>query len=185
VIGVDVDIEEAARIIDVFKQTYPELAAWQAEQSRASRQEGYAQTIGGRRWWWSWRSHDYDEVPDDMEDYQVDAYLEGFERNLSLNLPVQGSAAEVMVVALAYIDEALRGTGASLIATVHDEFVLMVPSDRETVRRVRRLIMQKMTRAWLEFNPDAPWRGIVVVTLGKTWGTPLSEDELRQIHKWL
>ena len=185
VIGVDVDLDEAKSIIDKFHMTYPDLAQWQEEQTQQSRKLGYVQTLGGRRWFWEWRAKDINDVPDSMEDFKIPAFLEGFERNFGLNLPVQGTCAEIMCRSITLIDEAIRGTGASLIATVHDEVVIQVPEDRGTVRRVRRLVIQKMTKAWLEFNPSAPWRGIVEVTLGETWGTPLPEAELQQIHRWL
>lgn len=185
VIGVDVDLDEAQDIIDKFKTTYPDLAQWQDDQTKESRELGYVHTLGGRRWFWEWRAKDDDDVPYDMEKFKIPAFLEGFERNFGLNLPVQGTCAEIMCRAITLIDEALRGIDARLVATVHDEVVLIIPEDRETVRRVRRLVMQRMTRAWLEVNPGSPWRGIAEVTLGKTWGTPLPEAHRLAIHRWL
>jgi len=168
-VGVDVDIDEAARMIRVFGETYPGIKSWQDQQTRESKALGCAQTIGGRRWYWEWRSKNPWDIPEDMESYKIDAFLRGFERNFSLNLPVQGTCAEIMCLALAHIDRRLRGYDARLVATVHDEVVLLVKDDAETLRKTHRVVLQSMTRAWLEFNPNAPWRGIVDLNVAPTW----------------
>jgi DNA polymerase-1 len=161
---------EAADIIETWRQTYPGIHRWQMEQTYRSRLDGYVQTVGGRRWFWEWRAmHPSDSRLDDLEDYQVPDAIAGYERNYSLNHPVQGSAAEVLAIALAYVDRALVGHDAVVCAVVHDELVLEVADDPVTILTVAGILRVEMTRAWLDFFPDAPWRGLVDVGWGPTW----------------
>ena len=56
----------------------------------------------------------------------------GFHGAYAVNHPVQGSCAEVMQIALTRLDQALRDEpDVQIIATVHDEAVLLVPDDAE------------------------------------------------------
>jgi DNA polymerase-1 len=168
--GVEKTIEEAQELIDIFFDTYPGIKEWHNAQERRTRKEGYVSTLGGRRWFWHWRAKDWDDPAlDNLADWQLDDAVAGFERNLSFNHPIQGTTAEIMAVALAYIDQALRPYDARLCAVVHDEVVLQVLDDEETKRAVKRLVMGKMTRAWLEFHPTAPWRGLVDFQYAPTW----------------
>jgi DNA polymerase I-like protein with 3'-5' exonuclease and polymerase domains len=168
--GIKMTREQAVERIAAFRIKYPGVAAWQIEQERRTREDGYASTVGGRRWWWKWRARDRSAPGmDDLEDWRVDDFVSGYERNFSLNIPVQGSCAETMWIALAYIDRALRGLDARVIAVVHDEVVVEAADDPAIIRAVRRIVRSKMTRAWLELFPTAPWRGIVDCGVSPTW----------------
>ncbi|WP_254451544.1 DNA polymerase [Ruegeria sp. HKCCA5763] len=150
------------------------MKRWQRDQERQTRRGGDVSTIGGRRWLFRWRSRTPDDKGfDELEDWQVDDWLDGYERNFALNHPVQGTAAEIIGVALVYVGEALRHLPACIVATVHDELVIDCAVDPQTVRAVRRILKAKMTRAWLEFLPDAPFRGVVDITTGPCWGQQL------------
>lgn len=137
------------------------------KQSTHSKYSGAVQTLGGRRWYWNWRARSYDAIPEDMEDYQIEDWLAGFERNFSLNMPIQGTCAEVMLVALAYVDQAVREMDARIIATVHDEIVLLAAED--DVADVMNSVRRCMTRAWTDFHPDSETRGLVEIKAGATW----------------
>jgi DNA polymerase-1 len=166
--GTPLSTEEAAAIIATWRETYPGIHEWQQEQTWRCRQDGYVQTVGGRRWWFDWRARPWDDpMLDELEDYQVDDYVRGFERNYSLNHPVQGTAAEVIAIALSYADRALRDYPARIIAVVHDE--LVVEADTDAADAVADVLQTEMTRAWQDFFPEAPTTGLVDVGGGPTW----------------
>jgi DNA polymerase-1 len=169
--GVRMSRVEAAERIEAFRQQYRGVAQWQQQHEQQTRQQGWVSTVGGRKWVFAWRAWGSDDARlDDVEDWQVDDKLTGYERNYALNHPVQGTSAEVTWVARDSVDRALRPYDARLVAVVHDELVVLAKDDPQTVRAVRRILAAKMTRAWLEFFPDAPWRGLVEVGVAQTWG---------------
>jgi DNA polymerase I-like protein with 3'-5' exonuclease and polymerase domains len=105
--------------------------------------------------------------------------LIGFDGTYALNHAVQGSSAEVMMIALTLLDKAIRDEPAELIATVHDEAVLMVPNELVAVRRIGTISQQAMIAAFLEVFPEAPTLGLVDTTVGPTWG------DLKPLQSWL
>src|SRR4051794_36119701 len=72
---------------------------------------------------------------DEDEPFYADKLI-GFHGAYAVNHPVQGSCAEVMMIALTGLDKPLREEPAQLIATVHDEVVLLVPDNLEVVERI-------------------------------------------------
>jgi hypothetical protein len=83
---------------------------------------------------------------------------------------------DYMIIALARLDKALREEPAQLIATVHDEIVLLVPDNLEAVARIGTIAQQETIAAFLEVFPDAPTSGLVDPAVGANWGDlePLS-----------
>jgi DNA polymerase-1 len=94
--------------------------------------------------------------------------LVGFSKPLCLNFPVQGSAAEVMLLAFVNTHRALAGSNAKLIPTVHDELVIecSTPKVAETMERV----VDAMTAAFTRLFPEAPVAGLVDAASGPSWG---------------
>ena len=103
----------------------------------------------------------------------------GFRGAYAVNHPVQGSSAEVMQIALTRLDQALRDEPAQIIATVHDEAVLLVPDDVDSVERIGAIAQQEMIAAFLEVFPDAPTLNLVDPKVGPTWG------DLQALPDWL
>lgn len=171
----DVTFEEARELKSKFFKSYPDLASWQDEYSRVSREAGFTQTALGRRWRWKWRARDPEELDED-EPFYADR-LSGFRGSYAVNHPVQGSSAELLMIALARLDKALRSEPAQLIATVHDEAVLLVPDKSTEVDRIGALARQEMVAAFLDVYPDGPTLNLVDVGVGPTWGDlqPLAE----------
>ena len=94
----NITYEEACNLRARFFEGYPDLAAWQDDYSRHSRQQGYTETMCGRRWRWVWRAQAADDLDED-EDFYSDKLI-GFNGAYAINHPVQGSSAEVMMIAL-------------------------------------------------------------------------------------
>ena len=99
-----------------------------------AREQGYVETIFGRRRY----------LPDIRSGNAVTRSLA--ERN-AINAPIQGSAADIMKMAMIDVDRLLRerGSGARIVLQVHDELVLEVPQSEVTA--VTALLTEAMAGA--------------------------------------
>jgi DNA polymerase I len=163
-----ITFEYACELRDLFFAGYPDLARWQDEYARHTREQGYTQTVAGRRWRWKWQAQNPADVDEDVPFYED--VIVGFRGSYAVNHPVQGSSAEVMVIALTRLHQALRDEPAQIIATVHDELVLLVPDDVYSVKRIGAIAQQEMIAAFQEVFPDAPFLNLVDAKVGPTWG---------------
>jgi DNA polymerase I-like protein with 3'-5' exonuclease and polymerase domains len=170
----DITYGEACELRARFFAAYPDLVRWQDDFAQRSRELGYTQTVAGRRWKWAWRAEDLADLDED-EPFFADRLL-GFSGSYAVNHPVQGSCAEVMQIALARLDKALRHEPAQLIATVHDEVVMLVPNDTRAVDRIGGIAQREMVAAFLEVFPSAPTLRLVEPKVGPTWGDLVSMD---------
>jgi DNA polymerase-1 len=146
--------EEACRFIDRFLATYPGVARWQHDQENRSRQTMTASTAGGRIYRFAWESNGE------------------YSRNLALNLPVQGTAAEIAVEAMIRIDARLRkelGSKAKLVLQVHDEFVIEVGGDENIIESAKEVLIEEMVAAFQALRPGAPATGLVDTHVGPNW----------------
>jgi DNA polymerase-1 len=117
----------------------------------AARQDGYTETILGRRRY----------LPDLTSDNRQRREMA---ERMALNAPIQGSAADIIKVAMLGVDRALRDGGlrSRLLLQVHDELVLEIaPGEREAVEE---LVRSQMAGAYqLAVKLD------VSVGVGRTW----------------
>jgi DNA polymerase I len=116
-----------------------------------ARSDGYTETILGRRRY----------LPDLTSD---NGQRRQMAERMALNAPIQGSAADIIKIAMLGVDRALREAGARsrLLLQVHDELVLEVaPGERETVED---LVRREMGSAWQLSVPLD-----VSVGVGRTW----------------
>jgi DNA polymerase-1 len=173
----DITFEGACELKARFFAGYPDVARWQSEYARHTRAQGYTQTVAGRRWRWKWRAQNPEDVDEETPFYE-DAII-GFRGAYAVNHPVQGSSAEVMQIALPRLDQALRNEPAQIIATVHDEAVLLVPDDVDAVERIGAIAQQEMIAGFVEAFPDAPTMNLVDCKVGPTWG------DLQALPDWL
>jgi DNA polymerase-1 len=173
----DITYAEACDLRARFFECYPDMARWQDEYARQSRQQVYTQTVVGRRWRWGWEAHEPEELDEDAPFY-ADKLI-GFHGAYAVNHPVQGSCAEVMMIALTRLDKALRDEPAQLIATVHDEVVLLVSDNLEAVERISTIADQEMVAALLEVFPRASISGVVAPAVGPDWG------DLKPLSAWV
>ena len=102
----DTTFEEACELKRNFFAGYPDMARWQDEYARHTREKGFTQTVAGRRWHWKWKAQDPEDVDEDAPFY-ADT-ISGFRGAYAINHPVQGSSAEVMQIALTRIIVAHR-----------------------------------------------------------------------------
>jgi DNA polymerase I len=112
-----IDPKTAQEYIDLYFSRYPGVRAWLDRTIAEGKAKGYVQTLFGRRRY----------VPDLQSQNRV---MSGAAERVAVNAPIQGTAADLMKLAMIDVSRRLKGTGALLILQVHDELVLEVPDGR-------------------------------------------------------
>ena len=114
----------AQEYVDLYFDRYPGVKAFMDNTRELARQNGYVETIFGRRL----------NLPDiNARNVQVRQYAE----RTAINAPMQGSAADIIKRAMIVVDQWLTesGLGARMIMQVHDELVFEVPDgEMETLK---------------------------------------------------
>ena len=154
--GLEMTVDEAQSVIDGFLRTYPAVARWQQHQAKKSKRNDEVSTVGGRVYRFSWEPG------------------QKYARNLALNLPVQGTAAEIAVEATVRISNRLRKElprQAQLVLQVHDEFVVEADEREAVVSAVETVLQHEMTAAFTSLLPGAPTTGLVDAHAGANWAT--------------
>lgn len=121
---------EAARFIDHYFDKYPGVKRWIDATLNDAAKRGYVTTLLQRRRY----------VPELASG--TPSVRKAAER-VAINTPVQGSAADIIKLAMVKLDAALAGTAARLLLQVHDELVLEAPvRDAEDVAETTKRIME-------------------------------------------
>lgn len=130
--------KEAAELIDTYFKLYPKVRAFMAAAIEKARAKGYAETVLGRR-----------RTLRDINSRNATA-RQAAERD-AINTPIQGSAADLIKVAMVKVDRAIRAAGlrAQMVLQIHDELVFDVPKDEVT--RLKEIVTREMTTA-LDFG---------------------------------
>ena len=142
---------ESRELIDNYFATYPRVHAFMQECIDRARQYGYTETLLGRRCY----LHDINSA---------NAVVRGFAERNAINSPIQGSAADIIKVAMVRIQQRFRreGVRSRMILQVHDELNFSVlPEERALVERI---VLEEMQGAYTLRVPliaDAGW--------GKNW----------------
>lgn len=122
--------EEAQAFIERYFQSFPKVRAWLWKTLEEGRRRGYVETLFGRRRY----------VPD--LEARVKSVREAAER-MAFNMPVQGTAADLMKLAMVKLFPRLEEMGARMLLQVHDELVLEAPKERaEAVARLAKEVME-------------------------------------------
>ena len=146
-----VPVKEAKELIDGYFQTYPQVKAYMDSSIALARDKGYTETICRRRCY----------LPDINSH---NAVVRGYAERNAINAPIQGSAADIIKVAMANIHQRFQREGirSKMLIQVHDELNFSVlPEERD---RVQRIVIEEMEGAYLMQVPlqaDCGW--------GKNW----------------
>lgn len=142
---------EAKKMIDSYYESYPRLKEYMAEQVKKAQDLGYVQTILGRK------RHLKDI---NSSNFVVKAHAE---RN-AVNAPIQGSAADIIKLAMIKIDEELetQKLKTKMLLQVHDELLFEAPIDEVDV--AMSLIKKEMEAAFVTKVPL-----LVEVGVGNNW----------------
>lgn len=143
----EIDRGEARQLIDGFFQTFPQVHDYMERSKEIVRQKGYAETVFHRRRY----------LPDI---HSHNATVRGFAERNAINAPIQGSAADIIKVAMVRIYKRMKDEGlkSKMILQVHDELNFSVlPEEKE---RMERLVLEEMQGAFALKVPliaDAGW----------------------------
>lgn len=124
---------EAENFIERYFASYPKVRAWIEEVLSKARQKGYVETLFGRR-----------RFVADL-DSRIRSVREAAER-MAFNMPVQGTAADLIKLAMVKLQLELKRLGAHLVLQVHDE--LLVEAEESRVPEVSEAVRAVMQGAW-------------------------------------
>jgi len=142
---------ESKELIEAYYQNYPKLKLYMSEQVNFARENGYVQTVLGRRRY--------------LKDINsANAIVRGAAERNAVNAPIQGSAADIIKIAMINIFDKLNSNNlkTKMLLQVHDELVFDVP--KEELENVRTLIKSEMENA---FKLEVPLD--VEIDLGDNW----------------
>jgi DNA polymerase I len=141
--------EEAKEIIDTYLERFPAVRAFIEGTIASATENGHVTTLWGRR----------RQIPElKARNWQVRTLGE----RLAVNTVIQGTAADVMKLALVRVDAALLDSSVRPILTVHDELLFEGPPAE--VEAAREVIRREMCAVW-EYDPPLA----VDVGVGPTW----------------
>ena len=126
---------DAKQLIDSYFNTYKRVREYMDEMIKGAREKGYVETMLGRRRY--------------LRDIlSRNAVVRGFAERNAINAPLQGSAADIIKIAMIRIQEILRKKGyrTKMILQVHDELVFDVfPQELEAVKK---MVIHEMENAY-------------------------------------
>lgn len=142
---------ESAALIEAYYKTYPRLRSYINEQIEFARENGYVQTILGRRRY--------------LKDINsANAVVRSAAERNAVNAPIQGSAADVIKIAMINIHKKLKEENwkSRMLLQVHDELVFDVHNDE--LEKIQPMIKHEMENAFMMSVPLD-----VELGLGKDW----------------
>ncbi len=149
--NLDIERSEAKQLIDGYFATYPQVQAYMEQSKEMARKNGYAETFLHRRRY----------LPDINSH---NATVRNFAERNAINAPIQGSAADIIKVAMVRIYSRFKRENirSKMILQVHDELNFsVVPEEKELVERI---VIEEMQNAYALRVPliaDCGW--------GKNW----------------
>ncbi len=132
----DVSFAEAREIIEGYFASYPGVKRYMDEAIATARERGYVETLFGRRRY----------LPDIVS---ANANIRSFAERNAVNAPIQGSAADIMKLAMIAIHRRMKAEGLSsqMILQVHDELVVdTLLSERAEVEQILREEMERAVK---------------------------------------
>jgi DNA polymerase-1 len=127
--------KESAELIEAYYQTYPKLKSYIQDQVDFARDHGYVQTILGRRRY--------------LKDINSqNAIVRGGAERNAVNAPIQGSAADIIKIAMINIHKRLKSENwkSKMLLQVHDELVFDVHNDE--LEKIQPMIKHEMENAF-------------------------------------
>ncbi len=143
---------EAKDYMDRYFAKYAGVSAYMDDIVQKARNDGYVVTLFGRRRW----------LP---ELKSSNFNLRSFGERVALNMPIQGTAADIMKLAMIRVDEALKQEGLKgrLVLQVHDELIVECPEEEQAaVKALLEREMEGVVKLSVPLTADAG--------IGKNWG---------------
>ena len=146
--------DEAEAFITAYFEAYPQVAEWRTRTVAEARERGYAETVTGRRRY----------IPDLRAGNHN---LRQAAERVAMNMPIQGTASDIIKIAMNLIDAELlarraAGRRARMVLQVHDELIFELP--RAELDEVREMATRLMPTLDLEVPLE------IEMKVGRTWG---------------
>ena len=143
----EISRDEAKQLIEGYFESFPKVKEYMEKTKEEARQNGYVTTLFGRRRYLA-----------DIN--SANATVRGFAERNAINAPIQGTAADIIKVAMIHIHKRFKAENirSKMILQVHDELNFSVyPEERE---QVERIVMEEMEMAFQMQVPlvaDSGW----------------------------
>ena len=147
----DIPREEAKMLIDGYFDTFPQVHQYMEQSKEVARKQGYVTTLFGRRRY----------LPDINS---ANSVVRGFAERNAINAPIQGTAADIIKVAMIHIFNRFKQENikSKMILQVHDELNFSVyPEEKE---KVEKIVLEEMQNAFQMKVPLVADSGF-----GKNW----------------
>jgi DNA polymerase-1 len=144
--------KEAQEIIDRYFETYQQVKLFMDETIKQAKEQGYVTTLlGRRRYLPDIRSRNYN--------------LRSFAERTAMNTPIQGTAADLIKMAMVRVDERMQSEQRTsrMLLQVHDELIFEVPE--EEMEGMKILVREEMENAL----PELSLRLQVDIHVGHNW----------------
>lgn len=147
----DIAHEEAVQFIQSYYDLYPDVATWREQAVTSAEEKGYAETLFKRR----------RPLPDLHAGNHA---LREYSKRAAINTPIQGTAADLIKIAMIRVEEKLSaaGFGSGLLLSIHDELLFEIEEDR--LEEAQEIIRESMEDA-IEINVPIE----VSIGVGQNW----------------
>ncbi len=143
----EISRDEARQLIDGFFKTFPQVHDYMEQAKEQAREKGYVTTLFGRRRY----------LPDIRSG---NGTVRGFAERNAINAPIQGTAADIIKVAMIRIYNRFKAEGirSKMILQVHDELNFSVyPEEKEQVEKIVLEEMQNAFHMHVPLVADSGW----------------------------
>ena len=143
----DISREEARQLIEGYFESFPQVKSFMEQIKEKAREQGYVTTLFGRRRY----------LPDINS---RNATVRGFAERNAINAPIQGTAADIIKVAMVRINRRFHAEGirSKMVIQVHDELNFSVyPDEREKVQQIVIEEMQQALEMKVALIADSGW----------------------------
>ena len=145
----DLTLPESENFIKMYFSEFPGVKTYLDGIRKSAAQQGYVETLLGRRRYFT-----------QLGRAGASVQVRNREEREAINAPIQGTAADIMKIAMLGIPPALQkaGLGAQMLLQVHDELVLEVPQDElETAARLVQQVMASAYELEIPLSTEARW----------------------------
>ena len=153
---INVSNHEAEKFLNAYFAKFPEIKLYMDQTIKFCRKTGYVNNIFGRR------SH-FVNIND--KNYNV----RNFQERAAINAPIQGSAAELMRLAMIRLSKKLNDKKTKMLLQIHDELIFETPKEEE--KRISKIIIEEMSGVAKSDHHSFSIPLTVDLNSGDNWGS--------------
>ena len=153
---INVTNHEADEFLKSYFAKFPEIKIYMDQTIKFCRKSGYVNNIFGRK------SH-FININD--KNYNV----RNFQERAAINAPIQGSAAEIMRLAMIRLDEKLKDKKTKMLLQIHDE--LIFETHKDEAKKISKIIIEEMSSVAKSDQHSFSIPLTVDLNIGESWGT--------------